>query len=119
MKKTLVIGASPKPDRYSNKAVRKLIQFGHPVIALAKREAMIDNTHIVTGYPELSDIDTVTLYIGREHQAEYYDYILNLHPQRIIFNPGTENQELENLAIENGIEAIEACTLVLLSIGEY
>lgn len=119
MKKTLVIGASPKPERYSNKAVRKLLQFGHPVVALAKREAMIGNTHIVTGYPELSEIDTITMYIGQEHQPDYYNYILTLHPRRIIFNPGTENKELESLANQNGIEAIEACTLVLLSIGEY
>jgi uncharacterized protein len=119
VKKTLVIGASPKPERYSNKAVRKLRQYGHPVVAIAKREAMIDDTHIVTGFPELLDIDTVTLYVGQEHQDEYFNYILSLHPRRLIFNPGTENPELENLAKQNGIEAIEACTLVLLSIGEY
>jgi predicted CoA-binding protein len=119
VKKTLVIGASPKPERYSNKAVRKLRQYGHPVVALAKREGMIDDTHIVTGLPELTDIDTVTLYVGKEHQPEYYNYIMNLHPKRLIFNPGTENAELENIAKDHGIEAIDACTLVLLSIGEY
>ena len=80
---------------------------------------MIGNLEIVNGRPVLEDIDTITLYLGPERQREYYDYILSLKPKRIIFNPGTENNELAALAETNGIETVEACTLVMLSIGNY
>ena len=118
-KKTLVIGASENPQRYSFLAVQKLIQHGHPVIALGRKEGTIGNIGIDTEKKQIDDVDTVTLYINPLHQKEYYEYILSLHPKRIIFNPGTENDELFDLAKEQGIIPIEACTLVLLSTGQY
>lgn len=117
--KTLVLGASSNPERYSFKAVNMLKKYRHPIIALGAREAMIGETKIQIGFPNLSAIDTITLYLGPKNQIGFYDYILNLNPRRIIFNPGTYNQELVNLATEKGIEIIEACTLVLLSTGQF
>ncbi|MEP7164690.1 MAG: CoA-binding protein [Ferruginibacter sp.] len=118
-KKTLVIGASPNAERYSNLAVRKLVAHDHPVVALGKKPGMIGNTAITTDKKIMEDIDTVTLYLNPENQKPYYDYILALKPKRIIFNPGAENEELETLANENGIKTMEACTLVLLSTSQY
>jgi predicted CoA-binding protein len=118
-KKTLVIGASNNPERYAFRAVKKLTAYGHPVLALGKKEEMIDAVPVVKERPLDTDIDTVTLYVNPQLQKNYYDYILQLHPKRIIFNPGTENDELADLAEKNGIETIEACTLVMLSIGDY
>ncbi len=118
-KKTLVIGASPKPERYSYKAVKMLTLYGHEVVALAKRDGVIEGTPIQTNLDNIKDIHTVTLYLRDYRQKEYYDFILHLKPKRIIFNPGTENNELKQLAQENGIEVIEACTLVMLSSGIF
>lgn len=118
-KKTLVIGASENTERYSNLAVKKLVAHDHPVIALGKKPGMIGNTAIITDKKEIADIDTITLYLNPENQKPYYEYILSLNPRRIIFNPGTENEELESLAEGKGIKAIEACTLVLLSTSQY
>jgi uncharacterized protein len=114
-KKTLVIGASDNPERYSYMAMHRLQQHGHPVVAIGR------NAQTVLGVPQeaFKEIDTVTLYVSPAHQKEYYQYILSLHPQRIIFNPGAENEELEKLANEKGIQTMEACTLVLLSTGQY
>jgi len=117
--KTLVIGASEKPERYSNKAIRKLISYGHQVVPLAPRAGQVEGMPFETGFPELEDIDTITLYIGPARQKAYYTYLLELKPRRIIFNPGTENQELELLATQHGIETITDCTLVLLDNGMY
>jgi predicted CoA-binding protein len=119
VKKTLVLGASSNPSRYSNLAVKKLVENNHPVIALGRREGMIGNTEIVTEKMIMDDIDTVTLYLNPTNQKPYYDYILSLKPKRIIFNPGTENNELEALAKKNGIQTLEACTLVMLSTLQY
>jgi predicted CoA-binding protein len=118
-KKTLVIGASENPARYSNLAVKKLTANGHPVIALGKKNGSINNTVIETEKKAFTGIDTVTLYLNPQNQKEYYDYILSLQPKRIIFNPGTENDELVELANKNGITTQEACTLVLLSTTQY
>ena len=118
-KKTLVLGASDNPSRYSYLAVKKLQAYEHPVIAIGRKKATIGSTAISTEQPLLNDIDTVTVYLNEQNQKEYYDYILSIHPKRIIFNPGTENDELYNLAKSNGIEPIEACTLVMLSTGQY
>lgn len=118
-KKTLVIGASANPGRYSNMAVKKLKAYNHPVIALGKRMGNIGTTIIETEKKRFEEIDTVTLYLNPQNQEEYYDYILSLKPKRIIFNPGSENEILESLAKKNNIEAYEACTLVLLSTGQY
>jgi predicted CoA-binding protein len=118
-KRTLVLGASVNPQRYSYLAVKKLIANQHPVIALGNRKGMIGDIEIETEKLPFTDIDTVTLYLNPTRQKEYYDYILSLHPRRIIFNPGTENGELEGLAEQQGIDTKEACTLVLLSTGQY
>jgi predicted CoA-binding protein len=118
-KKTLIIGGSENPERYSNKAFHSLTQHGNPVVMIGNKESKINEVPIQKGMPALADIDTVTLYLNPKNQEPYYDYILSLKPKRIIFNPGTENPTLETMAINNGIEALEACTLVLLSIGKY
>jgi len=119
-KKTVVLGASPDPGRYSNKAVLRLQSAGHEVIALGKEAGKIGEVNIQTYYPEnIKELDTVSLYLNPLRQKGYYDYIIGLHPKRIIFNPGTENKELQVLAERNGISTEEACTLVLLGIGNY
>jgi uncharacterized protein len=118
-KKTLVLGASTNPERYSFLAVEKLATYNHPVVAIGNKPGKIGNHPILTEHPLLNDIDTVTLYLSPVHQKEYYNYILSLHPRRIIFNPGAENRELYNLALQNKIEPVEACTLVMLSTGQY
>lgn len=119
MKKTLVIGASTNPSRYSHEAIHRLRAKGHDVVALGKEEGAVEDVKIQTGKPAFQNIDTVTLYINPQHQKEYEEYILNLNPKRIIFNPGAENPAFEALANEKGIEAMVACTLTLLSIGAY
>lgn len=118
-KKTLVLGASPNPSRYSNMAVHKLTSFGHPVIAIGNREGNIDRIAIQKDMPFIEDVDTVTLYLNPQNQKPYYDYIFSLQPKRIIYNPGAENPELIRLSAERNIENLEACTLVLLSTGQY
>ncbi|MGN7820191.1 CoA-binding protein [Chitinophaga varians] len=118
-KLTVVLGASPNPERYSYLAVNRLTAHGHPVVAIGKRAATIGEVPVITDHPPLEQVDTVTLYMNPILQKEYYDYILQLRPRRIIFNPGTENDELEELARQNNIVPQEACTLVLLSTGQY
>ena len=118
-KKTVVIVVSAKQDRYSNRAVRMLQKNNHEVFALGFENAAIDNIPIETAWKNYDNVDTVTLYINPQRQKEYYKYILDLKPKRIIFNPGTENHELEQLAFDNNIQPLEACTLVLLSTGQY
>lgn len=118
-KKTLVIGASENPNRYSNKAIQSLRNHGYEVVAIGLRAGTVSGVSFDKEKAEFTDVDTVTLYINPNHQLEYYDYILGLNPKRIIFNPGTENLALENKAKALGIEPMEACTLVLLSIGQY
>lgn len=120
MKKlTMVVGASENPDRYSNKAMLSLKKHGHDVIALGIKEGEVAGIKILNNKPQLKDIDTVTLYVGPKNQPEWIDYIIGLNPKRIIFNPGTENPEFFKAASQKGIECIEACTLVMLSIGNY
>ncbi|GJM33020.1 MAG: CoA-binding protein [Saprospiraceae bacterium] len=119
MAKTLVLGASPNPSRFSYLAVKRLLAAGEETIALGIRDGNIDGVDIQKGKPMLKEIDTITLYLGPDRQPEYYDYILNLHPRRIIFNPGTENPELAKLARDQGIITEIACTLVMLASGMY
>ena len=118
-KKTLVLGASQNPARYSYLALKSLSAKNHPIVAIGKSKGKVDNIEIDTEQKPISDIDTVTLYLNPNNQKKYYDYILSLHPKRIIFNPGAENWEFKNLASKNGIKTMEACTLVLLSTGQY
>ncbi|MFN7540671.1 MAG: CoA-binding protein [Bacteroidota bacterium] len=119
MKKTVVLGASDNPSRYSFLAVERLREKGHPVVAVGKREGKINDTPILTGEPLVNDVDTVTLYLNPVLQVAAYDYILGLKPRRVIFNPGTENDELEEILRSKGIEPVEACTLVMLAAGMY
>lgn len=119
MKKTVILGASENPSRYSYLAAEKLKKYGHPIVAIGKKQGVVSGTPIITEKPDEKDVDTVTLYLNPQNQQAYYDYILSLHPKRIIFNPGTENEELYDLAKKNGIEPMEACTLVLLGTGQY
>ena len=118
-KKILVIGASTNRNRYSYKATERLKAHGHNVVLLGNRHGEIFGEKIETEKRTFKDIDTVTLYIGAKIQPDYYDYIVSLKPKRVIFNPGTENPEFEKLLQKNNIEAIEACTLVMLSIGNF
>jgi len=117
-KTTLVIGASANPSRYSNIAVLKLVRYAHEVIAFGTREGLIGNISITTTWPT-QDVDTVTLYIGPGRQEEYYSAIIALRPRRIIFNPRTENPAFYALLKNTEIEYEEACTLVMLSAGNY
>ena len=118
-KKTLVLGASDNPSRYSYLAVQRLRSHGHPVVAIGKKNARVADVMIEKEKKEFDNIDTVTLYLNPLHQQDYYDYILSLEPKRIIFNPGAENEELADLAEKHNIKTLEACTLVLLSTGQY
>lgn len=116
---TLVLGASTNPERYSYKATMSLQQHHHVVIPIGIQKGDIGGIDIINDRPLIEGIDTVTLYLNAEKQEDYYDYILSLKPKRIIFNPGTENPVLEKKAIENGIEPVIACTLVLLATNQY
>ena len=118
-KKTLVLGASANPSRYSYLAINKLRQFKHPVEGIGKQEGRVADVEIGTQQKEMNDVDTVTMYLSAANQKPYYDYVLALRPKRIIFNPGAENNELSALAKAKGIQPIEACTLVMLSTGQY
>ncbi len=118
-KKTLVLGASENPSRYANMAIKSLRGRGHDVVAVGLRAGAVGDVEIQTGQPLFEDVDTVTLYLNPTNQQPYYDYILSLKPKRIIFNPGTENAELEEKARAVGAEGVEGCTLVMLSIGKY
>lgn len=118
-KPTLVIGASLKTKRYSNVAMKRLIQNDHPVKAIGLREGTVKGVEIMTGKPALEHIHTITLYINSKRQPEYYDYLISLKPKRVIFNPGTENPEFYSKLEENDIAVKVACTLVLLSTENY
>ncbi len=118
-KPTVVIGASPNSDRYSYKATISLQQHQQSVFPIGIRSGQINGLDIITDKPSLENIDTVTLYVGPDNQGPWMDYIFSLKPKRIIFNPGTENPEFEAVAESKGIEVLEACTLVLLSINKY
>ena len=118
-KKTLVLGATDKPTRYAFKAVQKLLAAGHEVVPVGHRAGAVAGIPIQTEAPTLPDIDTVTLYLNPQRQRAYYDYLIALRPQRIIFTPGTVNPELLTLAREAGIETEVACTLVMLATDQY
>jgi predicted CoA-binding protein len=119
MKNTLIIGASPNPSRYAFKAAQMLKSKGHDIINVGIKTGAVAGVTIEQPGTIHDDVHTITLYIGPHLQSSYYDYILKTNPKRVIFNPGTENSELEELLIENAIEPIEACTLVMLATGQY
>jgi predicted CoA-binding protein len=118
-KKTVVLGASENPSRYSYLAVQRLRAHDHPVVAIGRKVGHVADVDITKEHLQETDVDTVTLYLNPRNQVEYYDYILNLRPKRIIFNPGTENDELIQKARENNIKPVIACTLVMLGTGQY
>lgn len=118
-KKTLVLGASMNPARYSNIAIKRLVSHGQPTVAVGLRTGEVNGVQVTNEQENFGDVDTVTLYLNPQRQEEYYDYILSLEPNRVIFNPGTENPELYNLLRKNGIEIEVACTLIMLSTNQY
>lgn len=118
-KKTLVLGASDNPARYSYMAIDRLRANGHSVVAVGRKQTVVKDVMVETEIKTTQDIDTVTLYLNPDNQQPYYDEILALQPRRIIFNPGTENQELADLASSKGIAVMEACTLVMLATHQY
>ena len=118
-KKTLILGATPNAGRYAYTAANRLTKSGHTIVNVGLKSGEVAGVPIEKPEEIHSDIDTITLYVGPQNQPPLYDYILATHPKRIIFNPGTENAELRRMANEKGIETEYACTLVMLSIGEY
>lgn len=121
MKKTVIVGATTNPGRYAYIAASMLKEYGHPIVPIGIKKGELFGEKIldIRQKPVINDVDTVTLYIGPQHQPEWYDYIISLKPRRIIFNPGTENLTFERKAEEAGIEAEETCTLVLLRTHQY
>jgi hypothetical protein len=118
---TLVVGASPNPARYAFEAANLLVGMGHEMIPIGIKRGKVAGREILDlrSRPLLNDIDTITLYIGARHQPEWYDYLLSLAPIRVIFNPGAENPEFAERCEQEGIEAVEGCTLVMLRTGQY
>ena len=119
MSKSVVLGASPVHSRYSNKAVRSLLKRDFEVVPVGTKSGEIKELEILTGKPDIKDVDTVLLYLAPNRQPEYYDYVIGLKPRRVIFNPGTHNPEFISLVKENGIDAVEDCALIMLNAGEY
>ncbi|MBS1782159.1 MAG: CoA-binding protein [Bacteroidetes bacterium] len=117
--KTLVLGASENPDRYSNRAINQLRVHGYDVVAIGHKIGKVADVEIGIKSIDIPNLDTVTLYLNPTNQKPYYDYIKSLKPRRVIFNPGTENEELERILAQTGVNTMEACTLVLLSTGQY
>jgi predicted CoA-binding protein len=118
-KKTLILGATTDTSRYAYLAANRLVSHGHSIVNVGIKTGEVAGVSIERPETIHNDIDTITLYIGPQNQPPLYDYILETHPKRIIFNPGTENSELRKMAEEKGIETEYACTLVLLSVGDY
>ena len=118
-KKTLVLGASLKTYRYSNLAIKRLVEKKHEVVAVGLRKGQVANVSIDIGTPNFDEVDTITLYINPTRQTPLFDYIISLRPNRVIFNPGTENIEFIKLLEESAIETLMACTLVLLATDQF
>lgn len=118
-KKTLVLGATTKPDRYAFRAINMLVEKGHTVLAIGQNTGEVAGVKIHTKAIPVKNIDTVTLYLNPSRQRDYYNYIIEAQPKRVVFNPGTENPELYQLLELNNIKAEVACTLVLLATDQY
>ncbi|PXY44042.1 CoA-binding protein [Flavobacterium hydrophilum] len=118
-KKTLVLGATTKPERYAFRAINMLTQKGHTVLAIGQNAGEVAGVKIHTKAIPVKNIDTVTLYLNPARQRDYYNYIIESQPKRVVFNPGTENPELYQLLELNNIKAEVACTLVLLATNQY
>ena len=119
MKNTLIIGATPNPGRYAYRAAHMLTSKGHSIINVGIKTGEVAGVVIEKPEKIHDDVHTVTLYIGAAVQESYFDYLVKTNPKRVIFNPGAENNKLEEVLAENGIEVVHACTLVLLSTGQY
>lgn len=121
MKKTLIVGATTNTYRYAYLAAQMLVEYKFPIVPIGIKKGEVFGEPIldIMEKPSLDGIDTITLYIGPDHQAEWYNYLLDLKPKRIIFNPGTENAKFAKMAEDRGIEAIEACTLVMLRTRQF
>ena len=118
-KKTLVLGASTNPERFSYMAVRKLKYANISVVAVGLREGEISGVRIEKPFPKFEDIHTVTIYIGPKNLTAYYDYIIGLQPKRVIFNPGTESPAFAETLSSAGVEVVHACTLIMISSNQY
>jgi uncharacterized protein len=119
MKKTVVLGATDNPDRFAYRAANSLVRHGYEIAPVGIKQGTVAGKEIINDKRPIPDVDTVTLYVGSRNLPEWYEYILGLNPKRIIFNPGTENDELMRLANAKGIQTVEGCTLVMLSAGMY
>ncbi len=117
--KVLVFGASTNPDRYAHKATKALLNAGHEPVLVGLRDGVVSGISIQKGQPDIEGVDTITMYVGPKHQPAQYDYLLSLNPKRIIFNPGTENEEFMKMAQTAGVEVVPACTLVMLSLDNF
>lgn len=115
----MVLGATPNKRRFAHNCVKSLMRYGYEVIPVGIKEGEINGKEIIQGKPQVKDLHTVTIYLSDRNQEEYYDYLLNQNPQRIIFNPGAENPRLKELAGKNNIEVVEDCTLVMLNSGYF
>jgi uncharacterized protein len=120
-KKTVIIGATPNTSRYAYLAAEMLSEYDHEIVPVGIKTGEVLGNKIlnIREKPAIENVDTVTLYLGSQHQQEWYNYIFSLKPKRIIFNPGAENTAFKQLAEEQGIEVLEACTLVLLRTGQF
>jgi predicted CoA-binding protein len=121
MEKTLIVGATSDPSRYAYVAAKMFDDRNMEFIPIGIKKGKVFGREIVDlrSKPALQNIDTITLYIGPANQVEWIDYLIGLNPKRIIFNPGTENPEFFKKALDAGIQVQPACTLVLLSTGQY
>ncbi len=117
--KTLILGASTNPGRYAYFVAQRLNRKGHELVLVGKKKGAVEGVSIQNSIEGIENIDTVTMYLGADNQVEYEDFLLNLHPRRVIFNPGAENQELMVKLKDKGVDAFEACTLVMLLTGEF
>ncbi|MEN8157785.1 MAG: CoA-binding protein [Bacteroidota bacterium] len=117
--KTVVLGASPNPIRFSHKAVKSLMRNDEEVVPVGFRDGLIEEKEILVGKPHIEDVHTVAIYLGSSRQSDYYDYVISLKPERVIFNPGTVNPEFMAKLKNKGIEPVNSCTLVMLNEGEY
>ncbi len=117
----MIVGATTNRGRYAYLAAEMLTEYGNEIVPVGIKKGEVFGKEIldIRSKPYVADIDTLTLYIGPDHQPEWYDYLLNLRPKRIIFNPGTENEEFQRKATQQGVEVLEACTLVMLRSNQY
>lgn len=120
-KKTVIVGATTNRDRYAYAAASRLLESGHEIVPLGIKKGEVFGHQImdITNRPELAGVDTVTMYVGPQHQENIQEYIQTLHPRRVIFNPGTENPAFEKALQNSGIEVVEGCTLVMLATKQF